>query len=202
MVWKSHTTSYLDGAIRTSRSWVVSDFEGNSLEGWQASEFIRGRFPGRYSAPLTGDTSNARAATTAEASPNAAQDGVQARVLWGEDPKAHLEDGFLTVQDLSFPSPFRPVYEAYAMGSDSGWGGSPAPDSNRGQRAWGSPPPGASNRDTVVRAGKPSGGGTITGWSRHGSSSTPRPARGYPHRRRWRRCNWRRRWWRRTQTRR
>ena len=33
VVWKSHTTSYLDSPIRTSRSWVASDFEGNSLEG-------------------------------------------------------------------------------------------------------------------------------------------------------------------------
>ena len=40
--------------------------------------------------PLTGDTSNARAATTAEADANAAQDGVQAHVLWGEDPALAL----------------------------------------------------------------------------------------------------------------
>ena len=54
VVWKSHTTSYLDGPIRTSRSWVASDFGGNSLEGRQASKFIRGRFPGRYGAPSLG----------------------------------------------------------------------------------------------------------------------------------------------------
>ena len=64
-VWKSHTTSYLDGPIRTSWSYVASDFEGNSLEGCQASKFIRARFPGHYGAPLTGDTSTARAATSA-----------------------------------------------------------------------------------------------------------------------------------------
>ena len=33
VVWKSHTTLYLGGLIQTSRSWVASDFEGNSLEG-------------------------------------------------------------------------------------------------------------------------------------------------------------------------
>ena len=33
VVWKSHTTSYLEGPIWTSQSWVVSDFEGKSLEG-------------------------------------------------------------------------------------------------------------------------------------------------------------------------
>ena len=55
---------------------MASDFEGNSLEGRQASEFIRGRFTGRYGAPLTGDTYIARAATTAEAAANAVQDGV------------------------------------------------------------------------------------------------------------------------------
>ena len=53
---------------------MALDSEGNSLEDQQASEFIRGRFPGRYSAPLTGETSNARDATTAEAAVNAAQD--------------------------------------------------------------------------------------------------------------------------------
>ena len=137
VVWKSHTTLYLDGPIRTSWSWVALDFEGNSLEGRQASEFIRGRFPGRYGAPLTGDTSNAPATTTAEAATNAAQDGVQARVLWGEDPEDHLDARFLTAKDLPVPSPFRPGYEVYATGSDLGWGGSPAPDSNRGQGAWG-----------------------------------------------------------------
>ena len=73
MVWKSHTTLYLDGTIWTSRSWVVSDFEGNSLEGRQASEFIRGRFPGRYGAPLTVDTCIARAANASEDAANAAQ---------------------------------------------------------------------------------------------------------------------------------
>ena len=78
VVWKSHNTSYLDGPIRTSRSWVALDFEGNSLEVRQASEFIRGRFPGRYGAPLTGDTSTVRATTTAEAAAKAAQDSVQA----------------------------------------------------------------------------------------------------------------------------
>ena len=110
VVWKSHTTSYLDGHIRTSRSWVASDFEGNSLEVQQALEFIRGSFPCCYGAPFTGDTSIARSATTAEAAANAAQDGVQSCVLWGEDPKAHLDDGFLTAQDLLVSSPFRPGY--------------------------------------------------------------------------------------------
>ena len=141
VVWKSHTTSYLDGPIRKSRSWVALNFAGNSLEGRQASEFIRGRFPGRYGAPLTGDTSNAPATTTAEAATNAAQDRVQARVLCGEDPEDHLDDGFLKAPDLPVSSTFRPGYEAYATGSDSGWGGSPAPDSNHDQGAWGSPPP-------------------------------------------------------------
>ena len=84
--------------------------------------------------------------------------GVPAQVLWGEDPKAHLNDVFLMARDLSVPSPFRPGYEAYATGSDSGWGGSPAPDSNHGQGAWGLPPPGASDRDTLGGAGHPSGG--------------------------------------------
>ena len=77
----------------------------------------------------------------------------------GEDPEAHLDDGFLTAQDLPVPSPLRPGYEAYATGSHSSWGGSPAPESNHGQGVWGSPPPGASNRDTTGRAGHPSGGG-------------------------------------------
>ena len=122
--------------------------------------------------PLAGDTSIVHADTTTEAAANAAQDGVQARVLWGEDPKAHLDNGFLTAQDLPFPSPFRPGYEAYATGSDLGWGDSPAPDSNRDQGVRGSPPPGASNRDTPGRAGHPSGGvpsqdGVITGHSQH-----------------------------------
>ena len=81
VVWKSHTTPYLDGPIRTSWSWVASDFEGKYLEGRQYSEFIRGRSPGRYGASLTGDTSNTCAVTTAEAAANAAQDGVQACVL-------------------------------------------------------------------------------------------------------------------------
>ena len=140
VVWKSHTTLYLDGPIRISWSWVVLDFQGDSLEGLQASEFIRGRFPGRYGVPLTGDTSIARAPTTLEAAANADQDGVQSHVLWGEEPEAHLDNGFLTAQDLPVPSPFRPGYEAYAMVSDLGCGGSPAPDSNCGQGAWGSPP--------------------------------------------------------------
>ena len=35
VVWKSHTTSYLDSHIRTSWSWVASDFEGKYLEGRQ-----------------------------------------------------------------------------------------------------------------------------------------------------------------------
>ena len=201
MVWTNHTTSHLDGLIRTSWSWVASDFKGNSLEVRQASEFIRRRFPGRYGSPLTGDTYNARSAKTAEAAANAAQDRVQARVLWGEDPEAHLDDGLLTAEDLPVPSTFWPGYEAYATGSDSGWGGSPEPDSTCGQGAWGSPPTGASNRDNPGRAGHPSGGGTIKGWSRHGASSTPRPAQGSPHRRRWRRCKWRRWRWRRNQPR-
>ena len=96
------------------------DFEGNSLEGRQASEFIRGRFPGRYGASLNGYTSIARAGTTTEAAADADQDGVQARVLWGEDPDAHLDYGFLTAQDLPVSSPFRPGYESYATGSDLG----------------------------------------------------------------------------------
>ena len=142
MVWKSHTTSYLDSTIRTSWSWVASDFEGNSLEGRQSSKFIRGRFPGRYGAPLTGETSTARAATTAEASANAAQYAVQAQVMWGEYPGNHLDDGLLMARDLPVPSPFRPGYEAYATGYYLGCGGSPDPDNpNRGQGAWGSPPP-------------------------------------------------------------
>ena len=82
VIWKSHTTSYIDGPIRKIRSWLTSDFEGNSLEGRQASKFIRGSFTGRYGAPLTGDNSTARAATTTKAAANAAQDGVQARFLW------------------------------------------------------------------------------------------------------------------------
>ena len=137
---------------------MALDFEGDSLEGRQASEFIGVRFPGRYVAPLTGNTSIARASTTAEAATNAAQDGVQSRVLWGEDPEAHLDDGLLTAQDLPVPSPFRLGYETYAAGSDSVWGDSSAPDSNCGQGAWGSPPPGASGKDTPGRAGQPSGG--------------------------------------------
>ena len=74
VVWKSHTTSYLDGPIQISRSWVASDFEGNSLEVRQASEFIRGRFPGRYGAPISRDISIACAATTVEAAANVAHD--------------------------------------------------------------------------------------------------------------------------------
>ena len=136
MVWKNHTTSYLEVTIRTSWSWVASDFRGNSLEGRQASEFIRGRFPGRYGAPLTGDTTTASAATTAEAAVNAAQGGVQDRVLWGEEPKAHLNDGFLKAREPPVPSPFQPGYEAYTTGSDLGWGGSLVPDNpNRSHRA-------------------------------------------------------------------
>ena len=84
---------------------MASDFEENSLEGRQASKSIKGRFPGRYCAPLTGDTSTARATTTAEAAVNAAQYGVQARVLWGEDPKAHLYYDFLTAREMPASSP-------------------------------------------------------------------------------------------------
>ena len=41
VVWKNpFTLSYLEGLIRTSHSWVPSEFEVNSLEGRQASELI------------------------------------------------------------------------------------------------------------------------------------------------------------------
>ena len=95
---------------------------------------------------------------------------------------------------------FRPGYEAYAMGSDSGWGGSPITDNpNYGQGAWGSPPPGATDIDTLGGAGHPSGGGGITVQQnrRSASPSNPTPGRGSPNRRRWGRWNRRRRWWRR-----
>ena len=60
---------------------MPSDFKVNSLEGRQASEFIRGRFLGRYGAPLApGYTTSARVAPTAEASAHAARESVQARV--------------------------------------------------------------------------------------------------------------------------
>ena len=55
VVWKNHPTlSYIEGPIWTSRFWVASDFEVNSIEVRQASNFIQGRFPGRYGASYTG----------------------------------------------------------------------------------------------------------------------------------------------------
>ena len=80
--------------------------------------------------------------------------------MCGEYPKDHLKNGFLTARELPVPSPFLLGYEAYATGSDSGWGGSLVPDNpNRGQGAWVSPPPGATDRDNLGRAGHPCGGG-------------------------------------------
>ena len=77
---------------------MASDFEDNSLEGRQASDFIRGRFPGRYYAPIAGDTTTARAAATTEAAAHAAHDGVQDQVLWGYYPHAHLDDGVVSTR--------------------------------------------------------------------------------------------------------
>ena len=84
---------FLEGPIRTSWSWGASDFEANLQEGQQAAEFIQGRFPGRYGAPLTpANTMSACVAPTAKAASHAARNGVEARVLWGDDPRAHLGD--------------------------------------------------------------------------------------------------------------
>ena len=41
VVWRNHPSlSFLEVPIRTSRSWMASDFEVNLLEGRQAAEFI------------------------------------------------------------------------------------------------------------------------------------------------------------------
>ena len=87
----------------------------------------------------------------------------------GEDPKAHLDAGFLTAQDLPVPSPFKTGYEAYATGSESGWGGSPLPDSYRGQGAWGSPSSRLLQQRYSWQGQSPQWGGYITGWIRHGA---------------------------------
>ena len=81
------------------------------MEGLQASKLIRGRFPGRYGAPLTRDTTTTRAVTTAGSAANADHEGVQDRVLWGEDPHVHLEYSFPTAREPPVPSPFQPGYE-------------------------------------------------------------------------------------------
>ena len=54
VVWKSHTTSYLDGPIRKSRSWMASDFEGKSMEVRQASYFSEGAFQATMASPSLG----------------------------------------------------------------------------------------------------------------------------------------------------
>ena len=115
------TLSYLEGPIWTSWSWVPSYFEVNSLEGRQESEFIRGRLPGCYGAPLApGDTTSARAAPTSEASTHAARDGAHAQVLWGNDPRAHLGDNDIRTRYPPVLSPFRQGFETFAAISDSG----------------------------------------------------------------------------------
>ena len=53
VVWRNHPPlPFLEGPIRTSWSWGASDFKENSHEGRKATESIRGRFLGRYGAPL------------------------------------------------------------------------------------------------------------------------------------------------------
>ena len=190
VVWKKHPTlSYLGGPIWTSQSWVPSDFEANSLEGRQASEFIRGQFPGRYGAPHTGDTTSSRVATTVEAATHAAHDGVQVRVLWGDDPFAHLDDGTVPTREPPVLSPFWQGFETFAAGSDSGWGGSPAPEnSNHGPRAWGSPPPRRLREQKRWRGNRQQWGCTPKRQRRRrGTRITwiqPMPRRGSPGRRR------------------
>ena len=112
------TLSYLKGPIRNSRSWVLSEFEVNSLKGRQASDFIRGRFQGRYSTPHNGDTTNSRAATTVEATAHAARDRVQVRVLWGNEPCDHLDDGDVPTREPPVLSPFLQGFETFAAGYD------------------------------------------------------------------------------------
>ena len=55
-------------------------------------------FPGRYGAPHTGYTTGAHVTTTAEAAAHADRDGVQAQVLWGNDPRAHLRENDVTTR--------------------------------------------------------------------------------------------------------
>ena len=53
VVWKNHPSlSFIEVLIRTSWSWKASNFAANSPEDQQVLEFIRGRFLGRYGAPL------------------------------------------------------------------------------------------------------------------------------------------------------
>ena len=76
------------------------------------------------------------------------------------DLRAHLYDDVVPMREPPSLSPFRPGYETFATGSDSGWGGSPAPEHpNRDPRAWGSPPPGASENENIGGAVQISGGG-------------------------------------------
>ena len=145
VVWKNQPTlSYVEVTIRTSRSWVPSNFEVYSLEMCQAPEFIRGRFTVRYGDPLTpGDTIGSHVTPTDGDAAHAARDGVQVQVLWGDDPHAHLGDGDISTVEPPVLPPFRQIFETFATGSDLGWGGSLAPEHPKcGSRAWGSPPPG------------------------------------------------------------
>ena len=162
LVWRNYPSlSFREGPIRTSRSWGASDFEANLQDGRQAAEFIRGRFPSRYGAPLAPvDTTSARVTPMAKASIHAARDGVEAQTLWGDDLRAHLGDAGAD-NGARVPPVFTPfgrvAVGAFVTGSGSGWGGSLATErTNRGSRAWGSAPLGAavgSERTTVGGGG-------------------------------------------------
>ena len=56
-------------------------------------EFIWGQFPGRYGTPLApADTTSIHFSPMAESVAHTACDVVEARVLWGDDPRASLRD--------------------------------------------------------------------------------------------------------------
>ena len=116
--------SFLEGPIRTSRSWGASDFKANSKEGQQAAEFIWGRLLGRYGAPLAPvDTTSARVDPTTEAAAHAALNGVDAQVLWGNDPCAHLDNSGVDTgaREPLVLTPFgKAVVRAFAAGSGLG----------------------------------------------------------------------------------
>ena len=132
MVWGNHPSlSVLEGPIWTSWSWGSSDFEAKLQEGRQAAELIRGWFPVRYGSPLNpADTTSARVSPMAEAAAHAARDNVDARVLWGDEPRAHLGNAGVDT-GVSVPSLFDDR-ESVGGGGDGDDGGLPTGGSEGG----------------------------------------------------------------------
>ena len=149
VVWRNHPSlSFFEVPIRTSRSWGASNFEANSQEGRQAAEFIWSRFPGHYGTPLSpADSTISCVSPMAEATAQADCDGVEARVLWGKDPHAHLGNAGANTRAREPPihtSFGKATAGAFTSGSGLGWGGFPGTErNNRVSRAWGLLPPGA-----------------------------------------------------------